>query len=227
MKRSIKGLVATFALLLTAGAAWAYPVAVGDYVYMYAGDNPNVAYEGHYQAANVNNTTAKFGVFCVEQDEYFYPTTSYTNTSYKVESISDVAYGGGLNTNNGDTLDYATKWLYSHFMAKDILSKVSGINAYNLDFEIQEAIWKIEGEYPNTALTGDAKILYETAIAAQNSQTQEMLQYDVKVMNLVYANGGYAQSQLMAQPVPEPSTLLLLGAGILGLGFARKRFAKK
>jgi hypothetical protein len=27
--------------------------------------------------------------------------------------------------------------------------------------------------------------------------------------------------------VPEPSTLLLLGGGLLGLGFARKRFAKK
>jgi hypothetical protein len=28
-------------------------------------------------------------------------------------------------------------------------------------------------------------------------------------------------------PVPEPSTLILLGAGLAGLGFARKRFAKK
>lgn len=27
-------------------------------------------------------------------------------------------------------------------------------------------------------------------------------------------------------PVPEPSTILLLGAGLAGLGFARKRFAK-
>lgn len=30
-----------------------------------------------------------------------------------------------------------------------------------------------------------------------------------------------------SQPVPEPSTLILLGGGLLSLGFARKRFAKK
>ena len=44
--------------------------------------------------------------------------------------------------------------------------------------------------------------------------------YDVAYTVTVTAENGSA-------PVPEPSTLLLLGGGLLGLGFARKRFAKK
>jgi hypothetical protein len=41
----------------------------------------------------------------------------------------------------------------------------------------------------------------------------------------VFIQGG-TFSNTPNNPVPEPSTLILLGAGLLGLGFARKRFDK-
>ena len=64
MKRSIKATLTGLALLLTAGSAWAYPVAVGSTVKMYSG-NTAAQYEGYYQADNTGDAAGKFGVFCV------------------------------------------------------------------------------------------------------------------------------------------------------------------
>ena len=201
--------------LLIAAAAWAYPVGVGSTVTMYANDT-YAQYEGNYQARN-NATGSTFGVFCLEMNEYFTPGAKYT-----VASIEDYANNGGVGgaSDGKDYLRGATKWLYYHFMLKDI-QNVTGI-AEN-DYNMQLAIWYLENEI--TAVSGNAKIYVDKALEAEGNGSDTG---DVKVMNLVDASGKVAQSQLIgAAPVPEPATVLLLSVGLAGAGMLNRRKNKK
>lgn len=233
MKTFTKSSLTALALFLTAGSAWAYPVTVNDTVTMYNNDTA-AQYEGHYQADNTADKAGKFGVFCVELNEYFTP-----RGSYRVASISNGANNGGLfgqASTNYDPISKETQWLYHHFLLKDIQSVTS---ITENDYQLQLAFWFLENELDNRVsqnatyfdayygakgITTDAEKYVAAALSAVSNGA---FLGDVKVMNLVDTNGGYAQSQLIGQPVPEPSTMLLVGVGLIGLGFARRKAQNK
>jgi hypothetical protein len=219
MKKSILAMFA-WALLVMASSAMAYPVTAGDTVTMLSGDTA-AQYEGHYQF-KVGSGAATYGTFCVELNEYFNPGSTYT-----VKSIDPYASGGGVGGVTGgiDPLSDATKWLFYHYLAKDIQTATG--SAEN-DYSMQLAIWKLEDELG--ASTQGYLNEYNADAVAQDYVSDAMASgsagagFDVMVMNLVSSDGSNAQSQLVgAAPVPEPGTMMLLGFGLFVLAVYGKR----
>jgi hypothetical protein len=207
MKRKLLILVSvvSLGLLMVSPVVFAYPVINETIVF---GDGTGNGPGGEFTMTGVITYP---NTFCVETGEYLSFGVPYIVAGYKAET-------GG------------TAWLYYNFVNGTLpdLTGVSGTSygsAADAD-ALQAAIWEFEGQsfgaQNNYWTLANGAPAGEVATALNSVVILNMVQ---NVIQTAGATAGQVNIQdvLGITQVPEPTTLLLLGLGLLGVGIVSRK----
>jgi len=218
------------ALLVLVGsipvAAGAGPLVAGDIVKF--SDLPGDTGGGEFKLSDVTNPADWIITFCLQKTEYMNFTSNFLIGSINPYTLTDPADKGG-DVNGQDPISSQTAWLYTQFTdgtlqnyAYNSGNAVFASRAASAD-SLQHAFWMLEGEES----VDQGNYYYNLAVS---HTPQNFGIGDVAVLNMfVYNSQGVlveAQDQLVRASVPEPATLALMGAGMLGMTIVRRRRSK-